>query len=104
MLCFVFMKVGMAAVMLREGVESLDLDGLLSAYNRDLPAYARPVFIRVTKAIPLTVTFKHKKNVLADEGFDVNKYDDKVYMYRNGKFEQLTRNLLQEIVSLSVRL
>ena len=37
---------------------------------RRLPAYARPLFLRIKDRIEVTATFKHKKNELAREGYD----------------------------------
>ena len=70
-------KVGMATVMLNVGLTKPDFDNIISAYQRDLPSYARPLFIRITEKIPLTSTFKHKKNILADE---VSVYDRSSYV------------------------
>ena len=41
--------------------------------RKDLPMYARPVFFRVTKGIPVTSTFKYKKAALSNEGVDHDK-------------------------------
>jgi fatty-acyl-CoA synthase len=44
-----------------------------------LPAYARPLFLRIKDRIDVTATFKHKKNELAREGFDLAAVSDPVY-------------------------
>ncbi len=44
-----------------------------------LPAYARPLFLRIQDAIEVTATFKHKKNDLAREGFDPAAIADAIY-------------------------
>ncbi len=44
-----------------------------------LPAYARPLFLRIQDRIELTATFKHKKNELAREGFDPGTRSGAVY-------------------------
>ena len=37
---------------------------------RVLPAYARPLFLRIQERIEVTATFKHQKTELAREGYD----------------------------------
>ena len=44
-----------------------------------LPAYARPLFLRIKDRIELTATFKQKKNELIREGFDPATISDAVY-------------------------
>jgi fatty-acyl-CoA synthase len=46
-----------------------DLAGLWAHLAARLPDYARPVFLRLTDAIEVTSTFKHRKNGLMGEGF-----------------------------------
>ena len=48
-----------------------DLAALAAATWTDrLPAYARPLFLRIRREIEVTATFKHKKSDLAREGYD----------------------------------
>ena len=46
---------------------------------RSLPAYARPLFLRIQDRIDVTATFKHQKNDLAREGFDPAATSDAIY-------------------------
>jgi len=58
-----------------------------------LPVYARPAFIRVTKEIPMTSTFKQQKGVLSKDGFDpslIQEHSDVVYYY-NAKEHTVTK-------------
>lgn len=61
-------KAGMAAIVPGSGFA-------LSAFHHyahaNLPPYARPVFVRLCKAIDTTGTFKQKKSDLASEGYRV---------------------------------
>ena len=57
----------------------LDLDGI-ARHLRALPPYARPVFLRVRRRIETTATFKHRKNDLANEGFDPGHIADPLYV------------------------
>jgi fatty-acyl-CoA synthase len=45
-----------------------------------LPAYARPLFLRIVAAIELTGTFKLRTHELALEGYDLTRVRDIVYM------------------------
>jgi fatty-acyl-CoA synthase len=58
---------GMAAIVC-EG--PLDLAALRAHLARRLPAYARPLFVRVMAKIAVTGTFKHTKSDLQREGYD----------------------------------
>ncbi|KAL0849046.1 hypothetical protein ABMA28_013409 [Loxostege sticticalis] len=76
-------RAGMCGIVDTDG--SLDLDQLARALARDLPAYARPVFLRVMGSVDLTGTFKMKKTDLQKEGFDPAQVkNDKLY-YLDGK-------------------
>jgi len=44
-----------------------------------LPAYARPVFIRLLQSLETTSTFKPRKQELVQAGFDPSRIKDKLY-------------------------
>ncbi len=67
---------GMAALV---ADRTLDFAELRRHLARRLPAYARPLFLRLQDEIAATATFKHKKIELAREGFDVTVVRDKMY-------------------------
>ena len=46
---------------------------------RELPNYARPIFIRMTPAIETTGTFKYRKVDLVRDGFDPAKTEHPLY-------------------------
>ena len=90
-------RAGMAAIKLYEG-EELDLGRLSEYVNEQLPAYARPVFIRVLENMQVTGTFKLKKTEYRDAGFDLAKMgDDRAYVRKAGSqtYEPLTAEYLQ---------
>ena len=45
-----------------------------------LPAYARPLFLRIKDRIEVTATFKHLKNDLAHDGYDPSAITDAIYV------------------------
>jgi fatty-acyl-CoA synthase len=69
-------KAGMATLV---AASTLDLAALRRHLAGQLPAYARPLFLRIKDSIAATPTFKQKKNELAREGFDVTRIADVIY-------------------------
>jgi len=72
-------KAGMAALIIEDG---FDLDALHAHVHRELPHYARPLFIRLHREEPAehtTGTFKLKKNDLVKEGWDPETITDPLY-------------------------
>jgi fatty-acyl-CoA synthase len=69
-------RAGMAAIIVDARFE-------LAAFHRHLlarlPAYARPVFLRLVREIEVTVTFKQRKSDLVHEGYDPNAVQDPIY-------------------------
>lgn len=70
-------KAGMAAIVDTEG--KLDLVQLGAGIRGSLPAYARPLFIRVLSEVPMTTTFKLKKRDLQLDGYNLEKIKDPIY-------------------------
>ncbi len=74
----------------KAGMITVVADGRFSAKDfaaytdEQLPPYARPVFVRLTKALETTGTFKYRKVDLVADGFDPSKIDGQVYV-RGGK-------------------
>jgi fatty-acyl-CoA synthase len=57
----------------------LDLVELRRHLAMRLPAYARPLFLRIRSGIDVTPTFKHKKHELSRQGFDLRMISDPIY-------------------------
>jgi len=80
--------------------------------SANLPAYARPAFLRVTHEIPITSTFKHKKGDLVKDGFDPAAVsegegkEDKLYYYnaKDGAVKELTQEMYDQIQSGKIKL
>jgi fatty-acyl-CoA synthase len=96
-------RAGMAAIVSEGG---LDLAALREYLTQRLPAYARPLFLRIRSEIEVTTTFKQKKLDLVAQGFDPSKTTDAIYFNdpRRGEFTRLDIGLYEEIVSGTVRL
>ena len=78
-------RAGMAALVLEPGAETLDLDDFSAFVNRELPAYARPVFLRLQPGLDVTGTFKMLKGNLKKEGYDPETVTDPLYVMKPGR-------------------
>ncbi|MBC7769919.1 MAG: long-chain-acyl-CoA synthetase [Phycisphaerales bacterium] len=69
-------RAGMVAITPGEGFA---LGGLRDHLARELPAYARPLFVRLQPAIETTGTFKYRKLDLVRDGFDPAQIEQALY-------------------------
>jgi fatty-acyl-CoA synthase len=94
---------GMAALVV-DG--ALDLPGFRKYLARLLPAYARPLFLRIQERIAVTATFKHQKTELEREGFDPTVSDSAIYFDDPSQqaYVRLDRALFDRIQAGLVRL
>ena len=60
-------------------------DSFAEYIDNALPAYARPVFVRIIKELETTGTFKLKKNELRDEAFHLDKVNKDLIFFRMPK-------------------
>ena len=91
-------KAGMAAITLLEG-HTVEFDELYDYAISKLPAYAVPVFIRITGDIDTTGSFKYQKSDLKKEAYTVDKCQDPLYVVlpKTKEYVELTGKLQQEI-------
>ncbi|MFY9290530.1 MAG: long-chain-acyl-CoA synthetase, partial [Methylorubrum rhodinum] len=94
-------RAGMAALTVGPG---FDLARLHAELAERLPAYARPLFVRLTEELGHTETFKQKKAALAEEGFDPARTADPLYLDRDGAYRRIDRDLYEAISSECLRL
>ncbi|OYX02460.1 MAG: long-chain-acyl-CoA synthetase [Caulobacter vibrioides] len=88
-------KAGMASLV-TEG--PFDLEAFAKYVDQALPSYARPVFVRLQKAIETTGTFKYRKIDLVNEGFDPSKTKDPLYFRDPAKgYVKITKTLCAKI-------
>ncbi|XP_050675511.1 long-chain fatty acid transport protein 4 [Leptidea sinapis] len=86
---------------------TLDLEQLALDLSRELPAYARPVFLRIMSAMDMTGTYKIKKTDLQKEGFDPSLVkNDKLYYLdtKQNKYKPLGREEFENICNGKIRL
>jgi fatty-acyl-CoA synthase len=109
-------------------VLNVDIKKLGEQLKADLPAYAKPMFIRLTSGIEHTGmflrvffyyciifkfqiftanlgSFKPQKMKLVEEGYDIDIISDKVYYFdvREKNYNELTREIHKEILSGNMR-
>ncbi|MFO6372895.1 AMP-binding enzyme, partial [Pseudomonas aeruginosa] len=91
-------RCGMAALRLADGVE-LDRDALAAHLDRELPAYATPVFLRLLREVETTGTFKYKKTDLKRDAYDPARVSDKLFVRLPGSagYQPLDAELYQAL-------
>ncbi|WP_027552083.1 long-chain-acyl-CoA synthetase [Bradyrhizobium sp. Cp5.3] len=96
-------RAGMSAIVVNEG---FDIASLPAHLAQRLPAYARPVFIRISHELDATETFKQKKGDLTREGFDPGKISDVLYMAdpKAGGYVALEPESYAQIIDGAIRL
>lgn len=92
-------RAGMASLRLNCKEEEFDFRKLVQKLNQELPHYAVPVFLRLSKDMDTTGTFKHKKAPLKEQGFDLGKIKEPVYalLPKATEYIRLTPKLQKEI-------
>lgn len=96
-------RAGMSAIVVNEG---FDITGLPAHLAQRLPAYARPVFVRISRELDATETFKQKKGELAREGFDPTATADPLFMFelKSGAYVALDSEAFAHIADGTIRL
>jgi fatty-acyl-CoA synthase len=95
----------------RAGMASLvtgpdfNLQTLSAALERSLPAYARPLFLRLTDSLAVTGTFKPRKMDLMAAAFDPAKCDGPLYFHDHDTgFTPLTAEVYARIMAGEARI
>jgi fatty-acyl-CoA synthase len=96
-------RAGMAALVVEPG---FDPAGLGAKLTDRIPAYARPVFLRLRPELEVTGTFKHRKQDLVRDGFDPGRIGEPLYWFNldTQRYESLDSARLADIVEGRVRL
>ena len=94
-------RAGMAAIT----SEVVDLKALYAHLAANLPAYARPVFLRFQAEVETTGTLKYRKVDLVKDGFDPKVTSEALYVVDNEarSYQRITPELLEKINSGAVR-
>jgi fatty-acyl-CoA synthase len=96
-------RAGMAALVVAPGFEPAELHRTVTGA---LPAYARPLFVRIAARLDTTGTFKLRTQELAREGYDPAAVSDALYFddAARGEYVPLDAALYRSIASGRVRL
>jgi len=91
-------RAGMASLVVGPGFDATTLAQRLA---NNLPAYARPIFLRLQPEMEITGTFKQRKVELVKEGFDPKTVFDPLYWLdpASARYEPLDAAGYREIVS-----
>jgi fatty-acyl-CoA synthase len=85
---------------------TFDWDQFARRLGHDLPAFARPLFVRLLPQLDMTGTFKTRKVDLVREGFDPAEVGGEMRFAdpASGRFVPLTPELHTRITAGTVRL
>ena len=88
-------RAGMACIRLACAPDAFDFQALLTHLRQELPAYAVPLFLRLSAEMETTGTFKHKKAPLKEQAYDLDRCSDPLYAWLPGsdRYVPLTREL-----------
>jgi fatty-acyl-CoA synthase len=83
-----------------------DLDVLRDHLARRLPAYARPIAVRICAELDNTATFKQNKQALARDGFDPHRLTDPLFFRepKSGSYRPIDADAFARIICGSIRL
>ena len=99
-------RAGMAAIVLREGLQlqDMDIESISSHIQQNLPGYARPVFLRLLTELPTTSTHKLQKNDLRDQAFHLDQVTENLLVLRPGDevYTRLDSDYYDQIMQRSV--
>jgi len=97
-------KAGMASFQPKDA-EHFDFTGLYAYLNKQLAAYANPLFLRVQTTVATTTTFKYTKVGLVEDGYDPAKIPDALYFRstEEGKYIRLDSTVFEAINNGKVR-
>lgn len=95
-------KAGMATIVSTQ----VDVDKLANELIKDLPAYARPLFLRLTENVDHTGSLKAQKNQLVKDSFNINLITDKTFYFdaKLGTYVQLTPKAYDDIQNGNIRM
>ncbi|MFQ3322830.1 MAG: citronellyl-CoA synthetase [Pseudomonadales bacterium] len=90
---------GMAALTLNAGAQ-FDVKAFSAFVEKELPAHARPVFIRLQQQAETTVTFKLVKGALRKEAYHLAQVIDPIYMLkpRTSVYQLLDKATYQQVL------
>jgi citronellyl-CoA synthetase len=91
-------RAGMASLVLGE-TEGLDMEEFSRFVIRELPPFARPVFVRIQPELEVTGTFKLVKGDLKKEAYNIDQVHDPIWVMKPGSsvYERLDQAFYERI-------
>ena len=84
-------RAGMAAMVVSD---PFDVAAFSEHVKKNLPGYARPLFLRLQREMKVTATFKHVKTDLREDGFDPTKAGaDRLFVLDEAGYQPLTEEV-----------
>ena len=101
-------KAGMVAIVNNSSSSTslnISLNKLAQYLKSELPSYAIPLFLRLVKTLDHTGTFKVRKNLLVEESYNINLFQDKAYYLdtKDYSYKELTKQIYQSILNGNLR-
>ena len=96
-------RAGMAALVAET---EPDLEALMAHVEKELPHYARPVFLRLSNESETTSTFKFKKTNLVKAGFNPANIAEPVFIAheKRGRYVALDESVYERVIEGEIRL
>jgi fatty-acyl-CoA synthase len=94
-------RAGMASLVVDK---SFDIAAFAAQVDEALPEYARPVFVRLERAIAITGTFKHRKIDMVADGFDPARIKDPLFVRIDDGYAPITPEVAAKITADEIRL
>src|SRR5262249_608547 len=89
-------KAGMACLVVSK---DFDLATFTTHVARELPKYARPIFLRLLTDMRVTSTLKHQKADYRRGGYDPKGVTDSLYVSLDGRYVPVTPELHERILA-----
>ena len=89
-------KAGMAAMNVSD---EFSFKSFIEHVDKNLNTFQKPYFLRLTKEMQTTGTFKHQKEDLKKQGFDPSLIKDKLYFLKKDNYVEIDHDLYSRIHS-----
>jgi fatty-acyl-CoA synthase len=89
-------RAGMASLSVNE---SFKVEELAKYVVEKLPAFQRPYFVRLSRDMRITGTFKHQKVTYRDEGYDPAKVEEPLYFLDGKNYVEIDAELHRRLMS-----
>ena len=89
-------KAGMATMSVSK---DFSFDSFTNHVNENLNTFQKPYFLRLSKNMKTTGTFKHQKEDLKKQGFNPELIEDKLFFYQNSSYVEIDSFLYNRIQS-----